>query len=354
MDTRISETNIGYRLLQKMGWKAGEGLGAGGRGRTDPIRIDYKEDSLGVGKAEEEQSYHTSSTAKRKTMDSEKMLEESQTERAYRESKAEKQQAIHKEIKDVTRAFYCELCDKQYSKVIDYDKHLQSYDHHHKKRFKDMKESTRKSSFAQSAKDKKRERERKREERERQKMEEAIMKQASRTQKEPSEGSSRWKPMGAAVAKPSSGGWAQMDEPRSSAQINQGWTTAASAPTGAWNSVEAPRGGSSIPVQNTGGWTTTTMPSSLGPPPSLSSSPPASSHGSPLPPPPSSSSAPSSGPAIPSAPSAVTANHNHGTTGIDSTSGAKPNELPASASKLTFGIPKKKAGGFQFGLKKKS
>lgn len=102
-------------------------------GRTDPIRLDYKADSLGVGKAEEEQSYHVSSTAKRKTMDSEKMLEESQAERAYRESKAEKQQAIHKEIKDVTRAFYCELCDKQYSKVIDYEKHLQSYDHHHKK-----------------------------------------------------------------------------------------------------------------------------------------------------------------------------------------------------------------------------
>lgn len=74
-----------------------------------------------------------SSTAKRKALGSEKQLEETAEERQQRESKAEKQQLIAEELKQVKRAFYCELCDKQYSKIAEYEQHLQSYDHHHKK-----------------------------------------------------------------------------------------------------------------------------------------------------------------------------------------------------------------------------
>lgn len=99
----------------------------------DPIRIELKEDSLGLGKAEEDESYHVSTTAKRKAMESERMLEETEDERARRETKVEKQQMIAQELSQVKRAFYCELCDKQYQKVSEYDQHLQSYDHHHKK-----------------------------------------------------------------------------------------------------------------------------------------------------------------------------------------------------------------------------
>jgi hypothetical protein len=32
--------------------------------------------------------------------------------------------------------FYCELCDKQYTRSGEYDNHLSSYDHHHRKRLK--------------------------------------------------------------------------------------------------------------------------------------------------------------------------------------------------------------------------
>lgn len=32
MDMHISESNVGYRMLQKMGWKAGQGLGASSQG----------------------------------------------------------------------------------------------------------------------------------------------------------------------------------------------------------------------------------------------------------------------------------------------------------------------------------
>jgi hypothetical protein len=102
-------------------------------GRIDPIRIDLKQDSLGIGKAGQDQEYNESSASKRKILDSEKQMEETAEERQARETKAMKQQEIQEELKHVKRAFYCELCDKQYNKVSEYDQHLQSYDHHHKK-----------------------------------------------------------------------------------------------------------------------------------------------------------------------------------------------------------------------------
>lgn len=33
METHIPETNVGYRLLQKMGWRQGQGLGSTGQGK---------------------------------------------------------------------------------------------------------------------------------------------------------------------------------------------------------------------------------------------------------------------------------------------------------------------------------
>ncbi|CAG8815620.1 11113_t:CDS:2, partial [Gigaspora rosea] len=58
MDIHLPESNVGYKLLTKMGWKAGQGLGSLQQGRKEPIRIDTKSDCLGVGKLEEENFYH--------------------------------------------------------------------------------------------------------------------------------------------------------------------------------------------------------------------------------------------------------------------------------------------------------
>ncbi|CAL5065171.1 unnamed protein product [Urochloa decumbens] len=47
---KIQADNIGHRLLSKMGWREGEGLGSERRGRADPIMAgDVKKDHLGVG-----------------------------------------------------------------------------------------------------------------------------------------------------------------------------------------------------------------------------------------------------------------------------------------------------------------
>jgi hypothetical protein len=102
-------------------------------GRVDPILIELKDETLGIGKAQEYDETHTFSTAKRKALDSEKQLEETEVQKIEREHRAEKKQAIMKELEQVKRVFYCELCDKQYNKISEYEQHLQSYDHHHKK-----------------------------------------------------------------------------------------------------------------------------------------------------------------------------------------------------------------------------
>ncbi|EPB83112.1 hypothetical protein HMPREF1544_10150 [Mucor circinelloides 1006PhL] len=227
METHIPENNIGYKLLQKMGWQAGKGLGSQGQGRIDPIRIELKDDSLGVGKAEEYTSTHVSTTAKRKALDSEKQLEETEIQKMEREYQVEKKQAIAQELKEVKKAFYCELCDKQYKNISEYEQHLQSYDHHHKKRFKDMKENTRNSTINQSEREKKLARERKREERELKRMQDAIQKKLGgssgsgsniNTNPSPKTTALPTVPM-ANTASTSGGGWT------TSSPSNGGWST---------------------------------------------------------------------------------------------------------------------------------
>ncbi|CAG8450506.1 788_t:CDS:2 [Ambispora gerdemannii] len=184
MDQHLPSSNIGYKLLMKMGWQAGQGLGKSQQGRRDPIKIETKSDSLGVGKQEEEDYYHVTTTAKRKALDSEKIAEETEVERMKRENKVMKQESIKKELETINSAFYCSLCDKQYTKISEYETHLSSYDHNHRKRFKDMKDLSRSSRM-----DKKREKERKREEKELARIQQAALQKAGNKQAASSSGS---------------------------------------------------------------------------------------------------------------------------------------------------------------------
>jgi RNA-binding protein 5/10 len=45
----ISEGNIGNKLLQKMGWKAGSGLGKTNQGRTEIIEAEQRNSNAGLG-----------------------------------------------------------------------------------------------------------------------------------------------------------------------------------------------------------------------------------------------------------------------------------------------------------------
>lgn len=53
---------------------------------------------------------------------------------------AEREQKIQTEVKEIRKVFYCDLCNKQYKLAVEFEAHLSSYDHNHRKRFKEMRE----------------------------------------------------------------------------------------------------------------------------------------------------------------------------------------------------------------------
>ncbi|KAM9287089.1 zinc finger protein 804A [Morus bassanus] len=72
---------------------------------------------------------------------------------------AEKKNTIAKALEDLKANFYCELCDKQYYKHQEFDNHINSYDHAHKQRLKELKQR----EFARKVASKSRKDERKQE-----------------------------------------------------------------------------------------------------------------------------------------------------------------------------------------------
>uniref|UniRef100_A0A8C8RAY2 Zinc finger protein 804A n=1 Tax=Pelusios castaneus TaxID=367368 RepID=A0A8C8RAY2_9SAUR len=72
---------------------------------------------------------------------------------------AEKENRIAKALEDLKANFYCELCDKQYYKHQEFDNHINSYDHAHKQRLKELKQR----EFARNVASKSRKDERKQE-----------------------------------------------------------------------------------------------------------------------------------------------------------------------------------------------
>ncbi|NP_001116173.1 zinc finger protein 804A [Danio rerio] len=72
---------------------------------------------------------------------------------------AEKEKTLAKALEDLKANFYCELCDKQYYKHQEFDNHINSYDHAHKQRLKELKQR----EFARNVASKSRKNERKQE-----------------------------------------------------------------------------------------------------------------------------------------------------------------------------------------------
>ncbi|KAF6718935.1 G patch domain-containing protein 8 [Oryzias melastigma] len=138
LDKPIESDNIGHRLLQKHGWKLGQGLGKTMQGRTDPVPIIVKYDVMGMGRMEMELDYAEDATEKRRVLEVEK--EDTEELRQKYKDQVEKEKAIAKALEDLRANFYCELCDKQYTKHQEFDNHINSYDHAHKQRLKELKQ----------------------------------------------------------------------------------------------------------------------------------------------------------------------------------------------------------------------
>ncbi|XP_042392782.1 G patch domain-containing protein 8-like isoform X1 [Zingiber officinale] len=137
LDTQLTSSNVGFRLLQKMGWK-GKGLGKNEQGITEPIKAGMRDPKLGVGKQEEDDFFTAEGNVQRRKLDVE--LAETEENIKKREVVAEREQKIESEVKEIKKVFFCNLCNKQYKLAIEFESHLSSYDHNHRKRFKEMRE----------------------------------------------------------------------------------------------------------------------------------------------------------------------------------------------------------------------
>ncbi|KAH9950518.1 hypothetical protein B0H21DRAFT_723656 [Amylocystis lapponica] len=166
VETRIKHSNKGFLMLANMGWVEGQPLGLSGDGRVDPVPFYVKNDLTGLGKANQDVRMIESTVAQRRELDSERQTKETEEQRKAREGEVAKRAALQSEISTTLRAFYCELCDKQFQNVAQYDEHTNSYAHHHKARFRDMQATQRANRNTQEEMDRRKEKERKREEKE--------------------------------------------------------------------------------------------------------------------------------------------------------------------------------------------
>ncbi|KAJ7169639.1 G-patch-domain Zn-finger DNA-binding protein, partial [Mycena filopes] len=163
VETKIKSTNKGFAMLAKLGWVEGQPLGVSGDGRVDPIPFQIKRDSTGLGKMTQDVRMIETTVSQRRGLDSERMTKETEDQRRAREDLVARRSALESEISTTLKAFYCDLCDKQFKHVVQFNEHTNSYAHHHKARFKDMQANIR---IPQDDADRRKEKERKREEKE--------------------------------------------------------------------------------------------------------------------------------------------------------------------------------------------
>eukprot|EP00062_Callorhinchus_milii_P020438 gi/632976090/ref/XP_007904600.1/ PREDICTED: G patch domain-containing protein 8-like [Callorhinchus milii] len=93
---------------------------------------------MGMGRMEIELDYADDATERHRTLQVEKR-DTKKLKQKYKDY-AEKEKAIAKALEDLKANFYCELCDKQYHKHQEFDNHINSYDHAHKQRLKELKQ----------------------------------------------------------------------------------------------------------------------------------------------------------------------------------------------------------------------
>jgi len=155
LEEAIPASNKGYQLLMKMGWKKGKGVGKYGQGRVDPVPLFVLDGQLGLGKAEEYKQMTEMAAAQRRQLETE--IEEGREIQKVRLEMWKEKQRREVEVKEMNKQFYCEICNKQYKTVKEMESHLSSYDHHHTKRLKEMKEMYNRSAPTSQKKLKKRE-----------------------------------------------------------------------------------------------------------------------------------------------------------------------------------------------------
>eukprot|EP01043_Picozoa_sp_COSAG02_P038270 COSAG02_NODE_2939_length_7699_cov_2.571184_2_plen_402_part_00 len=140
VDTAISSSNRGFQLLQKMGWREKTALGRKGDGILEPVTMKFRTagDTIGIGKdTEYDEMAETAAVERKKYLEVELNLTEE--EKAARLEKHEAKEETQRVVVNNHKHFYCETCAKQFWNVDNFDEHMNSYGHHHKKRLMELK-----------------------------------------------------------------------------------------------------------------------------------------------------------------------------------------------------------------------
>ena len=72
MEEHIAKDNLGFKMMKRLGWSLGQGLGRTKQGRTDPVYLRVKDDQMGLGFWEMEVEQAVDATDKRRQMEIEK------------------------------------------------------------------------------------------------------------------------------------------------------------------------------------------------------------------------------------------------------------------------------------------
>lgn len=143
-----ASTSLGFKLLQKMGWKKDTGLGKNAQGIVIPVTMANNTHSkMGLGKAEEAESTGAKATAQRRLQESERQFFATPEEAKAMAEKAERQAVIKEDVQQSIQKFYCEACKKKYTTLHDWHSHIESTAHHHRVRMIE----TRRRDFSRTA-----------------------------------------------------------------------------------------------------------------------------------------------------------------------------------------------------------
>ncbi|GFW79508.1 g patch domain-containing protein 8 [Trichonephila clavipes] len=85
-----------------------------------------------------EMDYAEETTEKRRVLETEKQDSE-ELQQKYK-AVQEKERAVQEGLAVLKANFFCELCEKQYYKYQEFDNHMNSYDHAHKQRLKELRQ----------------------------------------------------------------------------------------------------------------------------------------------------------------------------------------------------------------------
>ncbi|CAH1449666.1 unnamed protein product [Lactuca virosa] len=129
LDTQQTSSNVGFRLLQRVG----------GKGKESPNPSNPESEIQNSSwKTRTRRFLHIRRKHPTKKLDIE--VEETEETAKKREVMADREHKIQTEVNEIRKTFYCELCNKQYKLAVEFEGHLSSYDHNHRKRFKEMRE----------------------------------------------------------------------------------------------------------------------------------------------------------------------------------------------------------------------